>query len=107
MKQVVLLLSFLTIGTLGLAQRSSLAMNTETRSEIRVFPNPAAEYFEVQAGSQIRQITVINMVGRAVKTFVYNDKQRYYIADLPRGMYLIQLSDDRGKVMNTQRLNKR
>ncbi len=98
MKHGLLLLFFAFSLSYGFAQRSTV---------VQVFPNPASEYIEIEATQDIKKISIINMIGRRVKSFAYSDKERYYIGDLPRGMYLVQFIDPREKILSTQRVNKR
>ena len=76
------------------------------RVEVRVFPNPADSYLEVNDNDRVHQIAVFNLAGRQVKAFDYNKGEKFYVGDLPRGMYLVQLFDARRKVITTQRINK-
>lgn len=74
---------------------------------LRVFPNPAVDYIEVSESQQVEMVAVYNLVGRRVKTFQYGDGEKYFIGDLPRGMYLVQLIGNRNSVLTTQRVNLR
>lgn len=98
MKHVLLLLLFSCWISFCVAQRAGT---------VQIFPNPATEYIEVTAKQEIKEITIINMIGRRVKSFRFVDDQRYYIGDLPQGMYLVQFIDTREKVLTTHRVNKR
>ena len=75
--------------------------------QLRVFPNPAVDYIEVSNSQQVKMLAVYNLVGRRVKTFQYGQGEKYFIGDLPRGMYLVQLIGDRNSVLTTQRVNLR
>ena len=45
---------------------------------------------------------------REMKSFdVAEGGEKYYVADLPKGMYLIQLLGKSSKIIKTQRLSKR
>jgi hypothetical protein len=78
-----------------------------TRESSRVFPNPAAEYFELSGADNIDQIVVYNMVGRRVRAFTATPGKRYYLAGLPDGLYLVSLVSHRHGVVKTMRLSKR
>lgn len=73
---------------------------------LRVFPNPVTTAFEVGASERVVSIRVINMVGREVRSFDFANGQLYDIADLPKGMYLVQLRDADAQVIHTQRVKK-
>lgn len=77
------------------------------KAEIRVFPNPATLYFRISTTAEIGQVVVINIIGKKVKVYEGREEQRYDIEDLPMGIYLVQIIDDKGKILATRRLSKR
>ncbi|WP_020569489.1 T9SS type A sorting domain-containing protein [Neolewinella persica] len=85
----------------------SLGLAAQTATEdLRIFPNPVSTTFEIGHSDRIAKINVINMMGREIKAFDYADKETYNIAELPQGMYLVQLKDKEDKVIHTQRIKK-
>ncbi len=74
---------------------------------IKIFPNPATDYFELSQSEKVSQVVVFNLVGKELKRFDANDGQRYNISDLPKGLYLVQLVDRSGQTIVTQRVSKR
>lgn len=74
---------------------------------IQVFPNPATEYFNVSSNQQVERITVYNLLGREMKSFIFTDGDRYFVGDLPKGMYLVQMTGKDNRLISTQRLSKR
>lgn len=77
------------------------------KEEVRVFPNPATEYFSVDGLDQLKEVIVINLVGQEVKRFSASRKAKYNISELIRGLYLIRLVNDKDQVIKTVRLSKR
>ena len=78
--------------------------------ELSIFPNPAQDFIGITQEDLVGRILVFNMVGRKMKIFEVEKGEKgekYDIADLPHGMYLIQLVGKNNKVLLTQRLNKR
>ncbi len=100
MKNVLLSIAFLVFSC-GLAAQSSVG-----QEDLRVFPNPVTTQFEIGNSDRVKTIRVINMVGREVKVFDYVSDKPYNVADLPQGMYLVQLQDAEDKVIHTQRVKK-
>ncbi len=85
----------------------SSARNTQQALEVKVFPNPASEYFQLSAGSKVSRVVINNTLGRQVRSYDVFDGRRYYtLAGLPDGMYLVSLYDARG-LIKTVRLIKR
>lgn len=98
MKNTLLSL-FFVLFSFGLSAQSA----TE---DLRVFPNPVTSYFEIGHSDRVTNVRVINMAGKEVKQFDFRPKETYNIAELPAGMYLVQLRDAADKVVHTQRVKK-
>lgn len=73
---------------------------------IRVFPNPASDYFQVSNSSQVHKIVIYNVLGKEVKTLFHYNSANHDISDLRKGMYMIRLLDAKNKVIKTVRLSK-
>ena len=76
-------------------------------TDLRVYPNPTVNHFEVNDNDLVHQVAVFNLVGRQVKRYNYAQGEKYFVGDLPRGMYLVQLVGDRNAVLTTKRINIR
>ena len=101
MKQLLLIFLLVLSGVALKAQNSP-------KPDLSVFPNPATEYISVQDNNDlVSQIAVISMTGRRVKEFQFTKGEFYSIADLPKGMYLVQILDHNKQALMTQKLNKR
>lgn len=74
---------------------------------IKVYPNPATEYIELSENSKVSKIVIFNLVGREMKRFDAYNGQKYYVGDLDRGLYLVQLLDKNNQTVTTQRVSKR
>ena len=76
--------------------------------KIKVYPNPATHYIMLSKVQAVRKIKILSLIGNAIKTYkVQALEEKYDVADLPNGLYLVQLLDYKNKVITTQRLNKR
>ncbi len=111
-----LLLFFLTFFlTLGAQAQSSFdsgnalaQLNQNGRkTALKIYPNPATDFIGLNNDSQVSEIKVLNLVGKQVKHFFVSKGEKYPVMDIRNGMYLVQLIDDSGKIMTTQRLQKR
>jgi hypothetical protein len=101
MKNLILLFVFVLGG---------IALNAQnhTKSDLAVFPNPTTEYFSVEDHNDaIGELSVISLAGRKVKTFTYNKGEQFYVGDLAKGMYLLQILDKQKRILTTQKLEKR
>ena len=111
MKQALLFLAFIFLaGTASYAQQGAYAQSKSQKPEqqLIVYPNPATQFIGVNGNkSEVKQIIVYNLVGRRMKSFDRSQSGQYYVADLPIGMYLVQLLGRNNEVLRTQRLSKR
>jgi len=78
----------------------------ETES-IKIFPNPAYDYFQITSYEKVEQVMVYSLLGRHLRTFMAYQNEKFDISDLQRGMYLIRMIDRKKDVIKTLRLNKR
>lgn len=114
MKHFLLLFSFFILSSLSVARAGHLPLDPEwptsilAEDPIQVFPNPATNYFGITETDGVKKIYVFNLVGKRLKQFldVARDKH-YFIGDLPRGMYLVQMVDAQNQVIVTRRVSKR
>lgn len=108
-KALLLVLCTVCLSTTMLAQGKQSVKNTRfsERLEIRVFPNPVQTHFSINNNSKVKDIVVYNLVGKELKRFEYSDDERYFLGDLPKGIYLVQFLDLQKKILTTRRINKR
>jgi hypothetical protein len=117
MKQIILFLfiSFFSLTTFGQfspdgsdADQSYFYNDPSDQPKIKItiFPNPATDFISISNEDKVSEITVMNLVGRKIKTFKVHEGARYDVSSLPQGMYLIQVIDHSEKVITTQRIRK-
>jgi len=112
MKKNLLFLIFGLFLTTTISAQLSSASATKSAREIKsaivVFPNPATNFIGVtDEYENVATLAVYNLVGRKLKDFNTEDGDRFYIAELTNGIYLVQLKDDDSKIIKTQRLRVR
>lgn len=89
---------------------TSLVVNTLEKlrqQDIRVYPNPSIDYFQLTGTENIDRVSIVNLVGRQVGAFRVYPGARYDVNYLPDGMYLVSLINDDYGVVKTMRLGKR
>lgn len=65
---------------------------------VSVYPNPASSVIILSATQQLGQATVIDLTGKAVRSFTINAKSgQISVADLNEGMYLLRLTTAEGE----------
>ncbi len=76
--------------------------------DIQIFPNPFTSYITINAPvGEVNKIFVYNTIGTKMKSFSFESNQRYYVGDLPRGIYLVQFVSQDNKILTTRRVSKK
>lgn len=108
MKQIILFLSFFVLTNLAFGQSNFHTFGSKSAvTELHVFPNPAVDYIQVSSNDSIEQIALFNLAGRKVKTFTYGAEDKYFVGDLPKGMYLVQMVGAQNRRLATRRISVR
>jgi len=111
MKHFLLLGAFLFAGAFAYSQNSYSEwlkpQATIKKIDISVFPNPVTENFSISENEAVEKIIVYNMLGRPLKRFSYLEGKKYKISDLSRGVYLVQMVNEKNKILSTKRITKR
>ncbi len=78
------------------------------KADLSVYPNPTTEYISVNDNNDaVGFIAIFNLVGKKVKEFDFVKGESLFVADLPKGMYLVQLQNRGRQVLKTQKVDKR
>ncbi len=77
------------------------------KKKITVYPNPAINYIGLSDSKDVQKIVIFNVMGKEAKSFIVEDGMKYDVAELKRGMYLVQIVGHKNEIITTQRLNKR
>jgi hypothetical protein len=99
---------FCCLTTVGFSQaRNSSLGGAASGVELQVYPNPAVDYIQISFNPTIRQVRLFNLAGRNVRTYNYMADEQYFVGDLPKGMYLIQMIGEKNVPLATRRINIR
>ncbi len=108
MKHLILLFSFCLLSSFAIGQTSFRTFgNTSAAVELQVFPNPAVDYIQVSTNQAVERVAMFNLAGREIKAFTYHAEDKYYVGDLPKGMYLVQLVGAQNRRIATRRISVR
>ncbi len=110
MKKIILFTFLFFISFAAFAQSSQNVSESSSfrldKQEIKVFPNPATQYFKLTDKSEsVAMINIYNIVGKKMETFNVAEGSEYRLDRFPKGIYLVQLIDINNKIVATQRLN--
>lgn len=79
-----------------------------TSTGVRIFPNPVEDRFYVSNAPPLARIDLHNAIGRKIRSFNRPDVNLGLdVSDLPEGVYLVSLIDERGKTLRTLRMVRR
>ncbi|MFN4083316.1 MAG: T9SS type A sorting domain-containing protein [Bacteroidia bacterium] len=87
---------FLTITNDGwLTGENDVVVRTDL--DATIYPNPANQQFTIQTNASVQSVHITDMQGKLIKTVGSNiDLNEIDIADLPPGMYIVQLQTPNG-----------
>ena len=74
-------------------------MSETQDSELFIYSNPAKEKVTIE-GIEATEVEVYNALGRLVKTM--QGSNEISVAELPQGVYLLQIADAEGKVLTVK-----
>lgn len=74
---------------------------------VNIYPNPAADYFQLTDAAGVAQIDLYNIVGSKVASYTYDDHKAYDISTLRNGLYVARLLSKEGRLLKSLRLSKR
>ncbi len=74
---------------------------------VGLFPNPATEWFTVEAHPAAARIEVLTLEGKQVAAWPYAVGEAYPLVGLPAATYLVQVRDREGRPVGRQLLQKR
>ena len=106
MAKTLLLFFSLTFSLLSFAE-NGVPHWTDDPPKVSIYPNPTANFFGLSNIEGISQLTIFNLLGKEMRNFEAENGVKYDISDLPNGMYLIQMTDSKQKIVSTLRLQKR
>lgn len=87
------------------ADLSALNANEIEEAQVKMFPNPTSDFFQLSNNTIIDQVEIFNILGKQVKTFGANE-QSYFVGDLPKGIYMVRLTDEDSNSTKTMKLKK-
>ena len=80
---------------------------TDHGPQIQVFPNPVINHFQISDNRVVSQIVVFDLLGKQVKKFNYRSGEKYFIGDLRKGIYLVQMLSGDNEILVTKRISKK
>ncbi len=76
-------------------------------ANVKVFPNPATDYFMLENADAVQRIRLYSLDSREIARFTATPGARYSVAEQAAGAYIIVLEDQEGRVFQAAELVKR
>jgi beta-glucanase (GH16 family) len=73
-------------------QLQSLLTPSTLKKELLLYPNPSDGSFQIESGIQIEEVHIYNLNGQKLQSFQPNKKVFTIHSDLPKGLYLAEIS---------------
>ncbi|MBA3649334.1 MAG: T9SS type A sorting domain-containing protein [Chitinophagales bacterium] len=75
------------------------AINPISKPDLKIYPNPATDQLHIEAlNIHNAAITILNLFGQVVLQQEFSDNASIHISFLPKGMYLVNITDEKGDV---------
>jgi hypothetical protein len=81
---------------------SPLSLEDLYEKELKIYPIPTANYFEIQSISELDKVEIYSLQWQVVKTFV--PQNQYDISDLSSGVYFVKIKANNKEI--TKRIIK-
>ena len=84
---------------------SSTSYNTNP--DISIFPNPASDYITIEDKKDVvKRVTFFNVLGKEIISHDASSNKKFDMMDFQNGIYLVQLKDQEGQILQTIRVRK-
>jgi len=77
-------------------QNPTLSIEHNILKQIKIYPNPVDDFFEIETNLNIDKVTLFNVNGQIV---LIEKQKRISIPSLPNGIYFVKIEDENGGVM--------
>jgi Secretion system C-terminal sorting domain len=77
------------------------------KGSIQLYPNPSQEYFMINSAVVLGKIELYNITGEKAKVYYAYKNKKYYIDDIPSGIYMARLFNLQEEIVKTVVLKKK
>src|SRR6218665_4024 len=73
---------------------NTLGIDTPVKNTFSIYPNPATDFVAIQTDSEIKSVSVYNLLGQLVST---QKSKEINLSDMANGMYIFQINFENGE----------
>ena len=93
------------IDNVTLMEATNVSVSANRADAVKLYPNPAENNLYIVSKSALKKVEIYNVVGKQVKE--YDDVlQSINVSDLKTGVYMIRLTDVKGKTVTSKFIKK-
>jgi hypothetical protein len=82
-------------------------INLNTTIDLKVWPNPATDLIQINAGNKTGKVSIMDASGRVIKsTLLSAGINRISVNDLNRGLYIVTFNSNQGDLLQTKFLKQ-
>jgi hypothetical protein len=82
-------------------------INLNTTIDLKVWPNPATDLIQINAGNKTGKVSIMDASGRVIKsTLLSAGINRISVNDLNRGLYMVTFNSNQGDLLQTKFLKQ-
>jgi len=76
-----------------------LAVKEIQKASIKVFPNPAVNFFSLENAESVARVTICDATGKMLRRMPVNSANQYEIGELSSGFYYLILENSAGSIL--------
>ncbi len=106
--RLLLIIGLLSGGKQYIFAQSSTSISPYNHKEVeaRIYPNPTDDYFKVETTSKVKRVTISDIFGKVIFDYRVTPDNRYNVATLNKGVYIVRIWDTENQPIKVVRLSK-
>ncbi len=76
-----------------------LAVTEIKKASVKVFPNPAVNFFSLENAESVARVTICDATGKMLRRITVNSANQYEIGELSPGFYYLILENSAGSIL--------
>lgn len=82
---------------------SSIDLDSDL-TDLRVYPNPSTQYFQITNDADVSKIVVSNIIGKKVIEEPHQKAESHDVSYLDKGIYLVRMIDKNSNILDVKRI---
>ncbi|TYB77263.1 T9SS type A sorting domain-containing protein [Bizionia myxarmorum] len=80
------------LDAVGVINQASLSVTDNTFSELKLYPNPASDFFTVKSTNHVMDISIYDITGKLIEQLVKTTGKDINISNLKQGVYIVKVT---------------